>query len=265
MNKIFFLLLILSGFTCFSGHNKEGFITNYSENDKGDSILYYRDFDWCNFKGLERISIKELRYPFVKMIYSRKKLVLKAHYSESKTNQISFFKLQDKWCSHFWHFYDGDQNHHFVISMDSFMLELRFAGNPVDAASAVSAKLRSVSIKRAMRDTISENIYSYFFNYDINHIPDLKSFNEKDFERMCSQVIYAKTLILNDSIRMGYTAYDRTNSAKRIVDKWSWKNYPLLHKSMFYFYFEKMKEGDTNLTPSEKIKNLENALEKMKE
>jgi hypothetical protein len=256
---------MLSGFACFSGSDKEEFITNYSESDKGDSILYYRDFDWENFKGLERVSTKELRYPFVKIMYNGKKLILKAHYSETKTNQISFFKLQDKWCSHFWHFYDGDQNHHFVISMDSFMLELRFAGNPLDSAPANRPKLSSVSIKWAMNDTIIENIYSYFFNYEINHIPDLKRFNEKDYEKMCGQVIYARNFIANDSIRMGYVAYEKPNSKNDIADKWSWRSYPLLHKSMFYFYFQKMKEGDTNLTLPEKLENLEKALQKMKE
>jgi hypothetical protein len=253
--------MILSFYSCT--YNKE--YIKYVEKDKGDSVLYYKYFDLISFKGIKKLSIDSLNYPFVKTIYSNDNLILKAHYNEEKTNQITFFKLQNKWCSHSWHYYDGLQNHTFLISLDTALLDLTYSRNPLDKAFKYPAGLNKLGIKRVLKDTVFEDIYSGFFSDEISLIPDLKKLDIEKYKKICNQVIYSKEYVDKDSIKSAYISYNSSDEMPLAGNDWSWNHRPLFYKSIFFTNFESMKDGDTNLTISEKLENLKKVFDKLNE
>jgi hypothetical protein len=244
MNTKLLLIILLSGFYFSCGNRGNHVISDYIEQDRGDSIFYYRDFDWCNFKGIEKININELKYPFVKTIYRNGKLILKVHYSKDNTNQITFFKLQDKWCNHSCGYVDGELDHYFEISLDTMMLRLSYMRNPLDTSLDRPAKLYNMDIVKNSGDTVIEHSYSYFYDDYINSIPDLDSFREDRYVEMCKQFLSGKDYRKKDSLVSGYTVVFEPYQDTQEKGKWNWQTQHLRYGSMFYFYFENRKDCD---------------------
>lgn len=224
---------------CFSCGNRKGIITDYIEKDKGDSIFYYRDFDWCNFKGIRQIDNKHLKYPFVKMIYRDARLTLKAHFRKDETTEITFFKLQNRWCHHNCDYTisEGHVDHYFEINLDTAMLELSYSLNPLDTTHNYLSGLYELTVSKKVNDTIIQNIYNHFYEDDITRIPFLDSFREEPYQKMCNEFMMVKEYVRNDSLISGIATISAHFKLPEDEYKWRWDSRPLKRSSLFYHHF----------------------------
>jgi hypothetical protein len=127
----------------------------YNESQKFDSIYFYKDFDLTKLKGISKLKNGSLTYPFTRVGFRENKMFLKAVYDEKKSNEISFFKLQDKWCNHSWHYSDGSQVHTLLVCLDTAMIELEYLSNPLENSSNKSSSLFEISKKIMIKDVSS--------------------------------------------------------------------------------------------------------------
>jgi hypothetical protein len=259
---VILVLFFVCSYCSCKNNERPPIIKNYLEEDKADSINYFKDFDLYSFKGINKLSPDSLSFPFVKMIYRNDSLILKAHYDSKRTNAITFYKLQNKWCSHSWHFYEGDQQHTFLINLDTALLELTYSRNPFDTLSTYPALLNKVRVRQVFNDTIFDKYCIHFFSDNISFIPDLNKFDIERYKKICNEIIYSKEYAVKDSIRSGYYIGYETSNDKKVLDRdWTWNNRPLMYGSIFYTDFESMKDGNTNLSLSEKLENLKKAFD----
>jgi hypothetical protein len=217
----------------------------YTEKEKGDSILYFKSFDLNLFKGINKLKYDSLNYPFVKLVYDSGKLILKVHYNEKKTHQISFFKLQNKWCSHSSYYYDGLREHAFLISLDSALLRLRYSRNPLDNNFEYPADLKEVMLSKNVEDTLLETNLQ-LLDKNLSKIPDLNSFNFESFKKNCGEVSYTKLFLYNDSITSMYLSILNDDHYDTNKKRWSVYKEASMANSIFLTNFEKLKEGNNS-------------------
>ncbi len=231
----FLVLIIVIFFSC----NSEKKYIEYTEKESGDSIIYFKDFDLNSFKGINQLKYDSLNYPFVELVYDKGKLILKAHHNKKKTHQLIFFKLQNKWCNHSSHYYDGLQNHQFLISLDTALLRLEYSRNPLDKKSEYPANLNLVSLKQYNNDTIFETIYQHFYDGNFSKLPSLDKFDLDFYRKKSNEVLYSKEFVQNDSITSMYISYSKYDIQNNSKNYWSISRMKLLSNSIFFSDFDR--------------------------
>lgn len=235
--------------SCKSRESQESVFT-YSETDKGDSIIYYRDFDLYSFKGIDKLNPDSLRYPFVKKIYKNDSLVLKAHYNKNKHYQLLLLKLSGQWSNHFQHWGDGVTSHHFLVFTDTALYEFKFHRNPygkTDEDLKRPARLYSITIESKKMDVINYRYYQSFDwgTVDCKEVPDVTKTNEKDWLENCQSFITCENKIKNDTLRKACQSYKRAyndgkySELEKDGDE-SVIKVPLVFHSEFYTRFLRM-------------------------
>lgn len=223
---------------------------NYIEEDKGDSILYYKDFNIYSFHGINKLNIDSLNYPFVKMVYHKDSLLLKAYYSPDKHKELQLFKLNNQWCHHWQHWSDGVTSHFFIVFTDIALYEFRFHRNPYGNTGedlAKPATLYSITVESKKEDVVN---YRYYQSFDWGSemyklVPNLRTANEKEWLDKCQSLILGNDKIENDTIRRRYQSFERKYSDGKYqqLEKdgaESLIKIPLILHSAFYTKFLKM-------------------------
>lgn len=233
--RITFVIYVIA--LCLLSGCKSRFVKDYALQEQGDSIFYFRDFDWCNFKGLGKTDVDHLEYPFVKVIYKENNMRLKVYYANDEVTQITFFKLQGRWCHHSCHysFSEGAVLHFFEISLDTMMLGLSYSWDPLANDSMRPASLYEVSVKRNHNDTMTTHYYEHFFDVELGDVPKLDTFNEERYKKLCNDFSISKEYKKGDSL---ISAFKTLVEAKRIVDdgQWKWDAQPFWNQSIFFSY-----------------------------
>jgi hypothetical protein len=251
LSKQLLFSILISGifFSCATDKKKED-IRNYSEEDKGDSIIYYKDFDLYSFKGRDKLNADSLSYPFVKMVYRNDSLVLKAHYNKGKTSQLLLFKLNNQWCNHSHHWSDGVTSHHFKVFTDTALYEFKFHRNPYGKTAEDlerPAELYSITVESKNNNIVKYRYYQSFDWGSTNYrdVPDVSKVNEKDWLNNCESLIISHEEIINDTIRQSHQSYRRVfrNGEYQELEKdgnESLIKIPLILNSEFYTRFARM-------------------------
>jgi hypothetical protein len=231
-------LLILIAVIFYSCKSEKKNI-EYTEKEKGDSILYFKDFDLSLFKGINQLKYDSLNFPFVKLIYDSGKLILKVHYDEKKTHQLTFFKLQNRWCNHTSIYYDGTQEHTFLINIDTGLLKLQYSRNPLDKKFDYPARLNLISLTRVNGDTIIETIYEHFFDNEFSKIPDINKLHFDSYKNICNEIIYSQMFVFNDTIISKYKSIIKNDVSNISRRDWSVNKRKLILNSIFLTDFQK--------------------------
>lgn len=261
--------IILSAFTILlaacSGTEQKSQAKSYKETDTGDSVFYYKDFDWYHFRGLQPVKKEELVYPFVKMLFRKDSLLLKVYYSEGQSHTVHFFKLQGKWCSHSSHVTDGDNIHTYLVNMDTAMLEIDLARNLPDTGHIENGTLRTIRWEYADRDTIREFIYKNFFHDPSAGLPEFSSVNFKKAEADCNEMFVSKYFISNDSLNTAYLYFNTQDGKKESTGEWKYIQKPLLHHSIFLTEFISQPDGLADQSLNHQLNNLIKNVQKINE
>ncbi len=221
----------------------------YHEWDKGDSIFYYKDFDWYHFHGIEPLTPPNLSRPFVKMIYNGDQLLLKVRFQDDKEHAIHFRRIQNRWCKQDKHFVDGDDLYSFVFNVDTAMLELEFAGNPYDSMKGNEATLRKFRLEYRDGDTVREIICKSFYNEALEGMPDITKIKPAFYISKANEVFDAKSYVKGDSLHSGYIVYTDRGKGKESDSGWRWHAEKIYFNSVFLtkFLWEQDMESSSSL------------------
>lgn len=233
---IFLLFLIIA--SC-SGNDKPAVKEEraFHEWDKGDSIFYFKDFDWYHFRGIDPLTPPNISRPFVKMIYKGDSLLLKVRYQNDKENEIHFRKLQGRWCKRDKHYYDGDYLYSYVFNIDTAMLELEFAGNPYDSLKGSDASLRMFRLEYPDGDTVREIICKSFYNKELKGMPDIANIKSDFYISSANKFFDSKRYVKGDSLLSGYIVYSDKGKGKERDGDWNWHAEKIYFNSVFLTKF----------------------------
>jgi hypothetical protein len=207
-------------------------INNYKETDIGDSIVFYKDFDWVGFKGIYRYQKVPAKYPYTKFIYNKGKLVIKAFTSSTISSKLEMNKIQGRWCFHSSHYADGVTSHFFTVIMDGYIISLDFLGNPLTKDEKVLG-IKNLYVLRKREDTVQTIFYSQIFEKKPSTtFPLLKKFNDKKFAKDANEVIQI------DEYPQGDFLISRTKTIKidsnNSLNNYKYTQENLLSQSYFY-------------------------------
>jgi len=218
----------------------------YHEWDKGDSIFYFKDFDWYHFRGIDPLTPPNLSRPFVKMIYNGDQLLLKVRYQNDKEHAIHFKKLEGRWCKQDKHFIDGDDLYSFVFNIDTAMLELEFAGNPYDSLKGSDATLRMFRLEYPVGDTVREIICKSFYKEALKGMPDIASIKPAFYNSKANNFFDAKRYVKGDSLKSGYRSYTDRGSGKELDNDWRWNAEKIYFNSVFLTKFLRERDMESS-------------------
>lgn len=237
-------------FSSCKNAEKEMTAKNYTEQDKGDSILYYKDFDLYSFHGIDQLKVDSLSYPFVKMVYQKDSLLLKAHYSPDKNKELLLYKLNNQWCHHWKHWSDGVTSHFFMLFTDTALYEFRYHRNPYGNTNedvSKPATLYSITVESKKEDIVNSRYYQSFDWGSENYktVQGIHTTNEKEWLNKCQSLILGNDKIENDTIQRTYQSFERKYSQGKYQQlekdgSQSLIKIPLILHSEFYTKFLKL-------------------------
>ena len=248
------ILISCSGNDRQSTEKKPAFL----EPDKGDSIFYYRNFDWYHFRGIDHLDMQEeLPIPFVKLIYQGDKLIMKVRYLNNRDRVIHFFRLQGKWAKRNFNFIDGDSLFNYKINVDTAMLELEFRGDPLDPQNGPYASLRQIKLEYPDGDTIRQLICNNFYKEKLLGMPDIRHIDMKSYADKCDKIFYVKDYVKGDSICSAYIVYSVKGTGNKIPENdWVRTKRKLYFNSFFLTNFAREQDWESQKSLRERVVNM---------
>lgn len=97
-----------------------------------DSVKYYKDFDWINFKGRQNVYSDSKEYPYIKMSYKADSILMKIYFTEKDIEERRFFKKDEVWVNLMQtkHKREGEYHYYLTLFQPENCIQIEYTKNP---------------------------------------------------------------------------------------------------------------------------------------
>jgi hypothetical protein len=205
----------------------------YREDDTGDSIVYFKDFDLYTFQGKEQVKAEDISVPFVKLVYKGEQMTMTAYYTNGTNHSVDFIKLNGYWTVHSWHKGEGVMSHFYTMYTDKGAFEFKFHSDPY---MTEQARFYSITFWQTINNNLQLRYYQSFdwaAAVDFDSVPPPSGIREAEIKKAAETSMVTDYFVTADSV--GYTL---SSSGKRQMMT------RLLEQSFFYSMFRRLKDGN---------------------